>query len=130
MGCKNSALLFIAFLHHILPQELKSHLTVYVDDILFIRTESSIVELTRQAITQVGKYGICFSAKKIQLKQSEIEYLGYKVVPGGIEPLPRHIEAITALRQPITTSFKVMYDTIKEYNINKTLHFMCFVQHL
>lgn len=141
MGYENSTQLFAAFLHHILPQELKAHLTVCVDDLLIAGTESSIVELTRQAITYLGKYDIRFSAKKMQFKQTEIEYLGCKVVPGGIEPLPRHIEAITALPPPqtikdlrsmigmanfirnwisdITTLLKVMYDTIKEYNIKK-----------
>ncbi|CCD22563.1 uncharacterized protein NDAI_0A04060 [Naumovozyma dairenensis CBS 421] len=137
MGYKNSAQLFAAFINHILSSSLKPHLTIYVDDLLIIGKPNTIVSLTREVIQHLGGYGIRFSAKKIQFNQRSIEYLGYKIVPGGIKPLERHIEAIVNLPPPqtvrdvrsligmanfirnwipnISESLKHMYQTIKDY---------------
>ncbi|GMM54785.1 hypothetical protein DAKH74_014010 [Maudiozyma humilis] len=102
MGYKNSAQLFAAFIDHITPAHLKDKIVIYVDDLLIMGAEETITELTKEVMIRLGEYGIRFSDQKIQFKREEIEYLGYKITTTGIEPLPRHIEAIRKLPPPQT----------------------------
>lgn len=87
---------------YITPVHLKEKSVVYEDDLLIVGTHDTIRELTRKVIKELGEYGIRFSDKKIQYRRNEIDYLGYRITARGIEPLPRHVEAITSLPPPIT----------------------------
>jgi len=42
------------------------------------------------------------NAPKSSFCESEIEYLGYMIIPTGIKPIPKKIEAITRLQRPKT----------------------------
>ena len=76
---------------------------VYLDDILVAslnwQTHTRDLELVFQ---QLQLHGITINAKKCNLGQRELRYLGHWVSPRGIEPLPEKVEAVQNFPTPAT----------------------------
>ena len=91
-------------------QRLMDHVTrgldgvmVYIDDILVASPTPSHHEAQlRLLFTRLQTYGLKIHPSKCVLGASEVDFLGHRVGPAGIAPLPQKVEAIRDFPQPST----------------------------
>lgn len=104
-GFKNSPTLFVEALHQDLAPFRKHHpdlcLLQYVDDLLLAAPDKEgCLRGTQALLTTLGQLGYRASAKKAQICQSKVTYLGYEL-QGGQRWLPEaRKQAITLIPSP------------------------------
>jgi hypothetical protein len=77
---------------------------VYLDDILVAsHTEEKHCRHLQQVLEKLHLHYVVIKPKKCTFGASEINFLGVKVTPEGIEPLPDKVEAICNLTFPTTS---------------------------
>ena len=76
---------------------------VYIDDILVaskdIKTHKQHLRLLFQRLQQ---HGLVINVSKCQFGRDSLDFLGHRITPAGIMPLPEKVDAITQLGQPTT----------------------------
>ena len=76
---------------------------VYIDDILVaskdIETHKQHLRLLFQRLQQ---HGLVINVSKCQFGRDSLDFLGHRITPAGIMPLPEKVDAITQLGQPTT----------------------------
>ena len=99
MGLKNSAASFQRLMMHVLDGV--PNIFVYLDDILvYTKDEMTHQQVIRDLLSRLDKAGLAISLKKCLFSRRELDFLGYRVSPHGLTPLPRKIEAITSFPTP------------------------------
>ena len=74
---------------------------VYLDDILIAsRNEVEHLEHLQQILSILSKNGLLVNVDKCHFAQQEVEFLGHQVSATGVQPLVKHVEAITSFVQP------------------------------
>jgi len=100
-GLKNAGMSFQRFMDQLFGQ--LDFTFVYLDDILVASKDESSHLLHLQHTLQVLKdSGLVLNKNKCQFMQKEVEYLGHKITPAGISPLPSGVEAVAAYPRPTT----------------------------
>lgn len=100
-GLNVSSAAFIRALNTILPDDLKKHITTYVDDILIAqRSWQEHNEVLRKLLTIFQQNGITINLEKSQFGQSEIKFLGHIISSNGIQPDPKKLDAIRLFPTP------------------------------
>ena len=76
---------------------------VYIDDILIASCSPAqhLVHL-RQVLSRLQEYGLTIHPEKCILGVPHIDFLGHRVGPEGITPLPQKVDAIKDFPQPTT----------------------------
>ena len=76
---------------------------VYLDDILVASPSLQLhAQHLRQVLSRLRDAGLSINPDKCVLGSSEVKFLGHKVSPQGIIPLPDKVEAIVAMPKPNT----------------------------
>lgn len=71
------------------------------DDMLIATATQEEHDFTiRKVMERAKECGVKFNPKKIQMKQSEITYMGRKISADGIQPDPAKVEAVIEMPQP------------------------------
>ena len=77
----------------------------YLDDIIiFSKTWEEHLERLRIVLTRLREANLKLGSAKCDLAKREVQFLGYKVTPEGLEPDPRLMEAIRTIGAPRTVS--------------------------
>ncbi|KAE8988439.1 hypothetical protein PR001_g22038 [Phytophthora rubi] len=77
------------------------YVRVYLDDILVIsETFEEHMEHLRVVFTRLSDAGLTLHPKKSKICADSVDYLGYRLSEGGIEPIPSKMTAITAIAPP------------------------------
>ena len=77
----------------------------YLDDIIvFSATWAEHLERLRAVFERLRRANLKLGAHKCHLAVREVNFLGYKVTPEGLEPEPRLMEAISKLPPPINVA--------------------------
>ncbi|KAL6091002.1 hypothetical protein STEG23_007380 [Scotinomys teguina] len=113
-GFKNSPTLFDEALHADLAEFRIEHPTLtllqYVDDLLLAaRDRSECLEGTRALLERLGQKGYRASAKKAQICQDKVTYLGYTLSGGQRWLTDARKEAIIAIPPPRTPGRSVSF---------------------
>jgi len=74
----------------------------YLDDVLIVSSSTFNDHLTKleQALARIAKAGLKVNAQKSFFGRGEIEYLGYWVTREGVQPLPKKVDSILAMKAP------------------------------
>jgi hypothetical protein len=101
-GLRNAAQTFQRFLDQVLHG--LDFVYTYVDDIL-IASENmqQHLEHVEIVLNRLSQHGIVINPKKCTFGAQELKFLGVKITPAGIEPLPEKIEAISKMEFPKTS---------------------------
>ncbi|XP_063461834.1 BTB/POZ domain-containing protein KCTD7 isoform X1 [Pan paniscus] len=104
-GFKNSPTLFDEALHRDLTDFRTQHpdltLLQYVDDLLLAApTKEACLQGTRQLLRELGEKGYRASAKKAQICQTKVTYLGYILSEGKRWLTPGRIETVARIPPP------------------------------
>jgi transposase InsO family protein len=77
---------------------------VYIDDILHVTKGSWEEHLTglEEVFRRLQQAGLKVNAKKSNFGAHEMEYLGYNITRTGIQPIPKKVQAIQAIKTPKT----------------------------
>ncbi|MFM8622685.1 MAG: RNase H-like domain-containing protein, partial [Holophagaceae bacterium] len=77
---------------------------VYLDDCLVLNKTSFEDHLKKLelALQRISDAGLRINAEKSYFGRGEIEYLGYWVTRGGIQPLPAKVDAMLKMEEPKT----------------------------
>lgn len=77
------------------------HVICYYDDILVFSDNEKDHEQHMDEVTKKMKEArFKLNAKKCELRQQEIEFLGYRINKDGVRPDPSKIEAIQKMAEP------------------------------
>jgi hypothetical protein len=101
-GLRNAAQTFQRFLDQVLHG--LDFVYTYVDDIL-IASENmqQHLEHVESVLNRLSQHGIVINPKKCTFGAQELKFLGVKITPTGIEPLPEKVEAISKMDFPKTS---------------------------
>ena len=76
----------------------------YLDDLLVITksTWEDHLRCLEKVFHRIQKAGLKVNADKSFFGKQELEYLGYWITTEGVQPIPKKVEAIRALKPPKT----------------------------
>lgn len=100
-GLCNSPPVFQRYINHVFRSLVNDGILIYIDDLIVIapNVKEGIVRL--QKVLQVASdYGLDINKSKCHLLQSKIEYLGYIVENGEIQPPPSKVQAVLNFPEP------------------------------
>ena len=98
-GLRNAAQTFQRFIDEII-RDLPS-CYAYIDDILVFSRNVSEHNLHLQRLfTKLTEYGITINPNKCILAKQSLDFLGYRISPSGITPLPGKVDAICKFPKP------------------------------
>lgn len=84
---------------------------IYLDDILvFSRSRQDHIEHLRQLFQRLDQHGLVVNVDKCQFGRTVIDFLGHRISPQGVVPLPDKVEAIRHFPKPISVK------TLQEFN--------------
>ena len=76
---------------------------IYMDDILvFSRSRQAHYDHLRQLFNRLHQYGLVVNVDKCQFGRSTIDFLGHRISPQGVIPLPDKVQAICQYPMPTT----------------------------
>ncbi len=115
MGFAGSADIFQAEMMGLM--EALEYVRAYIDDLLVITrgTLEDYLDKLREVLRRLREAWLKVNAVKSFFCTHEIEYLGYILTRGGIEPQPKKVQAILALNLP--------------NNVKELLHFLGMVKY-
>lgn len=100
-GLRNAAQTFQRFIDEV-TQGL-NFVFPYIDDILVASSsEDEHQKHLRILFRRLESYGIVINLSKCRFGQRQVDFLGYRVSPTGIEPLPEKVAAIADFPKPAT----------------------------
>jgi len=100
-GLKNAAQAFQRLMDTV-GQGLDS-IFIYMDDILvFSRSRQAHYDHLRQLFNRLHQYGLVVNVDKCQFGRSTIDFLGHRISPQGVIPLPDKVQAICQYPMPTT----------------------------
>ena len=74
---------------------------VYVDDLLVASTDAEEHKShLRMMFQRLADYGLIINAKKSQIGQDDLEFLGHRITKRGLRPLQSRVEAICSFPRP------------------------------
>ena len=89
-GMKNSAQTFQRFIDEVLRD--LDFVYGYIDDLLvFSRDSKQHKQHLRMLFTRLSKYGMIRNPTKCIFGVKELQFLGHKISPSGISPLPERV---------------------------------------
>ena len=100
-GLKNSAQAFQRLMDGIFRD--LDFVFVYLDDILIASSDRHAhAHHLHQVFGRLQKAGLALNHDKCVLGEREVTFLGHRVHPDGLVPLPMKIDSISAMPQPAT----------------------------
>ena len=100
-GLCNAASTFQRFIDEV-TRDLQG-VYAFVDDILIASKDvNQHVQHLRALFGRLREYGLCINTDKCTFGKSEIEFLGFKLIEKGIEPLPDRVKCILDFPRPLT----------------------------
>ena len=82
--------------------DLPGSFTYIHDILLFSKSEKEHLQLVEEALQRLAANGLAIHLEKCVFGQNHIDFLGYKVTPTGITPLPRKVAALQRYPPPQT----------------------------
>ena len=77
------------------PEDGPDYVTVYIDDVLiFSRTLEDHLEHLRKVIERLQQVGLKLKPAKCQFILEEVEYLSHLIIPQGLKPNPKLVDAV------------------------------------
>ena len=103
-GLKNAPATFQNLMtREVLPGCLRKYAVVYLDDVIIYSDNwEDHIQHLRRVLERLQTHNLRLAADKCKVGQTSIEYLGHRIVPGGITPLPTHLEGIKNANRPET----------------------------
>ena len=100
MGLCNSPDIFQEKMN-VLMQDLE-YVQAYIDDLLILSAGDWQDHLDKvdEVLTRLKNAGLKVNAKKSFFGRGELEYLGYWITREGIQPVPKKVDAIQAIKTP------------------------------
>ena len=104
-GLTNAPAVFQRLMQRVLsdlnPEEGPDFVSVYIDDILiFSSTLEEHMEHICKVLEHLMAAGLKLKPRKCHFLQQEVEYLGFVITPGGLQPNPKHVGAVTQFPIP------------------------------
>ncbi|KAK3878823.1 hypothetical protein Pcinc_016633 [Petrolisthes cinctipes] len=100
-GLCNAAQTFHRFMDKVL--RVLDNTVVYIDDILVAsHTHSQHQQHLRELCNRLQQYGLKIHPSKCILGVDSLDFLGHRVTPNGITPLPQKVEAVREFPRPNT----------------------------
>ena len=89
----------------------------YVDDLLVASTDAEEHKShLRMLFQRLANYGLIINAKKSQIGQDDLEFLGHRITKGGLRPLQSRVEAICSSSRPTSvTQLRSFYGMVNFY---------------
>jgi len=102
-GLTNAPQTMCRLMDLVIPYQLKSHVLVYLDDLLVLSNnfEDHLLHLSEVA-TQLRKAGLTINVQKSQFCLKRVDYLGYLVGEGTLQVNPNKISAVSEFPIPKT----------------------------
>lgn len=102
-GLSNAPQTMCRLMDLVIPYQLKSHVLVYLDDLLVLSNnfEDHLLHLSEVA-TQLRKAGLTINVQKSQFCLKTVDYLGYLVGEGTLQVNPNKIAAVRDFPVPKT----------------------------
>jgi len=76
---------------------------IYFDDILIaVETEEEHDKIFDSVLNRARKFGLKFNPKKMQYKQTSIQFLGYQIDQDGVKIKESYVEAVKSIPVPTT----------------------------
>ena len=98
MGLKNSAQTFQRLVDNVLEG---LEVFAYIDDILvYAETEDQLEDKLRQLFGRLRQAGLALNLAKCEFGVNSVDFLGFRVTPTGIGPLPQKTQAIVDFPAP------------------------------
>jgi hypothetical protein len=98
-GLRNAAQSFQRLMHRVLFGF--SFCFCYLDDILIASKDfDEHISHLHIIFTKLTEYGLIINPEKCVFAQSQVDFLGHTVTPGGILPLKERVEAIVNFERP------------------------------
>jgi cleavage and polyadenylation specificity factor subunit 1 len=98
-GLRNAAQSFQRLMHRVLFG--LSFCFCYLDDILIASKDfDEHISHLHIIFTKLTEYGLIINPEKCVFAQSQVDFLGHTVTPGGILPLKERVEAIVNFERP------------------------------
>ena len=74
---------------------------VYIDDVLiFSDSEEQHAQDVRAVLQRLREAGLSVNPDKSRFFQKEVEFLGHRITPAGVFPLPKRLDALTSFPSP------------------------------
>ena len=101
-GLKNAPATFQNMMtQEVLPGYLRQFAVVYLDDvIIYSNNWEDHINHIQRVLERLQTHNLRLAPEKCKIGQTSCEYLGHRIVPGGIEPLPVHLEQIRNATRP------------------------------
>ena len=98
-GLRNAAATFQRLMDQILGD--LPFVFVYLDDVLISsRTEAEHERDLEATIQKLSEAGLVINIEKSEFFKSEVDYLGHHISAAGLQPLTKHVEAVTSFPKP------------------------------
>ena len=102
-GPKNSGAVYSRFVDMVLQRINSPHIMIYIDDIIVHTADfNTHLEQLDKCLQAHADVGLKLRPHKSHLFQSEVNYLGYHISPGGISMIPKYVDRITDWPTPTT----------------------------
>ena len=99
MGLRNSAQTFQKLIDHVVGG--LEHCYAYMDDILvFSKTQAENLSAVNELFQRLSDNGLAVHLAKCEFGRESIDFLGYRVTPQGVAPLPKKVQAIVDFPPP------------------------------
>lgn len=100
-GLRNAAQTFQRFINEVLSG--LEFVYAYIDDLLIASTtQEEHEEHLRSVFKRLSEYGLCISPDKCVFGSDQIDFLGYRITPDGVAPLPDRVNALINFKKPET----------------------------
>ena len=77
---------------------------MYLDDILVASlTVEEHLDYLQKVFQRLRETGLCLKPSKCMFATGEVEYLGHTLIPEGVKPNGRNVEAISGFPRPNST---------------------------
>ena len=94
-GLANALATFQSFISNMLFKYLGRFLVVYLDDILiYSKTKEEHKEHLQLLFEKLKENNLYVKAKRCEFFKEEIDFLGYKLTPGGFAACPDKVNAV------------------------------------
>lgn len=103
-GLCTSPAVFQKYIHRIFKELMEREvMTTYMDDFIVLATTvEEGLERLQEVLNHASQYGLQFKWKKCQLLKKEVEYLGYVVGNGKVQPSPGKTLSVERFEEPRT----------------------------
>ena len=99
-GLCNATQSFQCFINKVISG-MENFCFAYVDDLLVASTDAEEHKSHfRMLFQRLADYGLIINAKKNQIGQDDLEFLGYRITKGGLRPLQSRVAAICSFPRP------------------------------